>query len=214
MEKLKKTLKKVYPKINIFLNDIKEIAEIIEAETSSWIIETEIYRYDNFDDLLKNEANPRTLTISSKNYSCERYTRLSISEHAAILDISTDDIIANGMFSKIDKILIGRKRNVLLIYLGFFAVAMAISTLAQIIVSVVIADDLVYKSLASLLAVVLFYRFVPRPKNRIFIFESQKATSFFERKKDDIFIAIIGAFLGAIAGSMITILVQHISGSK
>lgn len=107
-----KPLKKRYKKIDIYLDDIKNIYGLLKEKDHRTTIETDKYKFQDWDTFIANTSS--TATLHFQTYEFQLLVHLSIEPDGTSLnmDFSQDNDTALAVFSKINEILEPLQRKI------------------------------------------------------------------------------------------------------
>jgi len=206
---------------HLFLDDLETIENTIKKEfpQSKYKLETKELEFESLSEIPKNLSITRNFYISVWNDSESFYSRIDVNFHQWGASISTDyydDAKTFGLFNKIVEIISKRERKLLYWWLKlnpFMVGLLFISALISVELLVHKKQKnaiFVWLLIAMLLASICCYfigEYINTRKFSIIEFVHKKEKpNFFKRNKDSIIIAIIGA----IFGSLFTLIIQFI----
>jgi small-conductance mechanosensitive channel len=209
MEKIKESVEINYLPVKIFLDEIKEIVFLFKEANIPFIITTDLYEYDNYEELYSNEKSVtvKYLTIRSNKFN---YISITFGQYGAFLRMTKENLEAEGVYSKINKLIKKRQRPFAFIYSLYFIV-FVVNPLLFVIpmylgLSHVITAyaSLILCTIAISLIICLCYIRLKRGAI-VELIERKERSNFFKRKKDEIFLAIISAILGGAVTYILTI---------
>jgi len=204
MKKIQKPLSKELPPVKIYLDDLKQIYEILKEKVKSIEITTEDYEVDDINQL-KN-LDSKKLNYLSMECSDPHIT-IEFDSSSASIYFAEDSTYNRGILSEIEEIL--TKRRVFLgrflasnwafglngMFVGFFFFAMV-----SIIRSNFMSAGWLFLALLLLFCIlmVLQFRFALRGYSTIVLSERRELVSFWKRNSDQILVAIIAAIIGSL----------------
>lgn len=204
MKRLEKNLSKDYRPLKLFLGDLREIVKVIEDNAGEVILRTEDFEYRSVDDLCSNETAKtqlRSLTIETKGVIPNVVIRLS--RKNASLFIGSDTIVAQGIFSTIDSLLVRcfRKSN----WIDSHAPHVLIITASLVFWIGSYNRQLAALPVLVLLVVMPWLSWLATDRHAVVILQLRSdSPNFFKRKKDSIILLFIGAVLGALVSAVFT----------
>lgn len=200
MKRAKKTLAKHLPPVLFYKDDLILLTEALSQKEGEIKIKTDEYEYDDIEELFSNEADSLTgLSISRQSpyVSVVFDKRLGVQLYAG-----DDDLMAKGIFADALSILEPKAR---------FA-HVVVKRIAQIVGwgGALGGGALIgagyFKEGMFLFLLFFFEILFSLSKNRSIVNRQLRAqkTSFWQRNSDQIVVAIIGAFAGAVIALTLT----------
>lgn len=202
---------------HLFVDDLAVIEKILrdELHVRTFVIETTGYRYNSVSEI-DNQNDPVVrLNITTH----EPHIVINFNEHGASLYVSEDTIETLGAVSKIEEIIRKGERKT-----RWLNAQLAPGFLGASVVVFPIVITLSFKTrffLAAYFCIVIFFLIIVwgrksynsqlREFCRVEFIKKKDRTSFWIRKKDDILLAVISAFLGTIFGVVMTVVFQNIT---
>ena len=214
MQKLSESTQIEFKMPHLYKDDLEAIEKILQEElhTRSFSIEAGGYHYDSVREIDNQNAPVTELKIETH----EPYITINFNKHSANLFISDSEVNTLGAASKIEQIIERRQRNfrwtnaklatwlsggVTVIFLLAFTTNFSSKHLfatSIYFVGFILSCIWIYSSYHQSLKQYCKVEFV----------ESINRTSFWIRKKDDVLVAVISTFFGAILGVLGTLFVQ------
>lgn len=202
MKRASKTLGKHLPPVVLYKEDLVSIAESLTQSDGIIEIRTNDYEYENIDQLIDNVADDFSgLSIKRRN----PYISVDIDSRSGVwVYASSDDLTSKGIFSDIVSILEPRVRRTNVVVGRVAKVAGWLGALGG---GMLFGAGQYREALILFLLLPVDFMFM-MAKHRSIINREHRANkkSFWARNADQIVVAIIGAF----AGAVITILLMNI----
>jgi hypothetical protein len=209
MKKSCKHITKEYRPLKIYLDNIEDIVALFQENGISYTISTDNFEYDSITELRLNSNEKQTKTLSIK--TSNPHIVLEFEPHSARIFISEDTTFTLGLYHQIDFIIKSSQRLFSITYSYFFiyAIAPLVQMLAFTSLDNVLPVFIKYSFLAFWLVWFgrAFYITLFNHSNINLIYKSS-ISNFFTRKRDDLIIALISGFIGAILGVIGTILTK------
>lgn len=199
MEKLDKPLSKDYGPLVIWASDLEELFSELEKCKDINFVADDV-KYESVEEFItvSKGRNPQIVKIKAR----DPYIDIELYHRWARLYVSSSELLASGLFLKIDSILSRCERKPRLIYR--FALYYGISSIFPAISFLPPLKPYSNPILGALLLTLLWFIYVLyihmwhfstiRPMHR------EERPGFFRRNADSIVIAIIAALLGAVVG--------------
>ncbi len=199
MERKKSPLRKTdYSKIDIFLEDIKELQKYLTKISDDIKIETKEYVFESWEDLYTHTEKINNLHIASRT----PYIDLDISKDYYSIDCSwTKDENMTKYFHELGDIFENYKRKQLWIFnkeidltISLFLVLGSIGYFFHFFKMNNTITILYFIGLIYILVNMLFYK---KP-NRVYLKYKTEVRGFWVRKKEDIYVAILSGLVIAV----------------
>jgi len=211
MEKIDKSVRKSYPPLRLYLEDLMEIIDIFDANFNEYKIEVDDFKLDNIDEIDKiNKKEINNLYISTFEGG---FTSLNLNSFSASLKIDNEqDNKLLAVFHKIDKLLTGKEKfylrvlatpNTTYIFsLGILIFALLllshkISLLLYILISLILICLMI-------VFLIVGYRIASKKYCIIYMVNSDSKIGFFEKNKDNIILSLFSTIFGGIIVVVIT----------
>lgn len=208
MEKIKKYYSKPYPMLRLFKQDIEQLLKVFQENCKKVEICAEGYK---LDDICEMDKIKKEGIVNFSISGMDPHLSLDLSEHSARLYLSDeDDITLRGLESKIDLILSPRKRRVLSFFGSFWMILLLPAMLGLAIASFPFREYKVQGATLIIFIILLYVLSFKMPFKKyslIYWADTSLAHGFFRKNKENILIAIISAFFGAV----ITVAVSWLS---
>lgn len=217
MKKVKKPIEKYYKMPHIYKDDIEEIIKILEeAKFNEYKIKTNEYVYENIDEIPKDLISVDELIIYAGPFL---YFRLYFKKDYACLDIEEDNILAKGLFKKIDEVLSKRERKILWFFsisgsFGSGIVALIVVTIFGILYKYYsIIDKNIFLSI-SIISIIFLILWVPVAFwLRFYKYSKIQFSKFSDRgnfftKNKKVIISIVVNIISAVIGATIYALIN------
>lgn len=216
MEKINQPIRKKFPQVKLYLDDLKRITEILKNQGFKKIeIATTTNKYSS-DEIAMIPAKTPVSEIKAYDpfYISVNFNK-SFGKGVSIYS-DTDSAIAEGIVQKIGLILLNRKRKIFsilvktwVVYTLFILIQAlayflkAKGTIQTLTMFLIILGAIIYDAFFGFLldSGILFRKNVFYYKNR------EEQPSFWIRKKDDIILAILSAIVGSILTIAATIII-------
>lgn len=203
MERKGSRLIRDFPPATLFLDDLMEIVAILTKSCKTIEIKAGDYKIsdpDEFESLSLKFSNGRFDNIRIEG--CDPYLNVDLSELGISAYISDDTIEQTGIISKIREIIDRGKKIHPIIYgtiISDIPMLIAIYTMFRknYLISIMLF-------LTSFALIPLNIKYSLKNKIILHSLPRSKVNSFFERKKDDIFLMVISAIFGGLATYLLT----------
>lgn len=211
MEKINQSIRKNFPQVKFYLDDLTKIIDILEDNNFKKIeISTSTHKYSK-EELVNI---PNSDSISKISSSDPFYISIDFNESdgdGVYIYSGIDSALAEGIIQKLGKVLLVRKR--ILFYISKHWVALLVIILMYSIASYLFVKEIIERrTFSSLLIVafiiysllillnsgILFRKNISYYKNRV------DQPSFWSRKKDEIIVGIITAIITVIITVIVT----------
>ena len=194
MKRASKTSGKLLPPVVLHKEDLASIAESLAQSNGLIEITTNDYEYESIDELVDNVAdNLRGLSIKRTS----PYISVDLDRWPGVwVYASSDDLVSKGIFSELLSILEPRVRRT---YVVVSKIAKVAGWLGALGGGMLFGTGQYREALILLLLLPVEFIFM-LVKHRNIINRSRRANkmSFWARNSDQVIVAIIGAFAGAI----------------
>ncbi|WP_247236352.1 hypothetical protein [Telluribacter sp. SYSU D00476] len=214
MKEIRKDLSRSYTGVRIYLDDLKAIIDVFKERNEECSIRTEKYVYEDLNELKENEPNINILTIQSKDILSSQHIIVSFTERLVVVTVGNNDLIANGSLHKINSIIAPRVKRIV----GWRILKIILILLFVLFITYVnelLFDDIdITKYMIYALSYYLGSLAFRMPKNQIILIESTKTTTFFQRKKDDLWVGLFSGLIGAFFGVVGTLVTQSLPTQK
>jgi hypothetical protein len=217
MERIKPALIKYYPPIVLGLADLEALDDVLRAAVKNYAVCAGDYRYESVAELSAHVGKKRINKLGFEG--SEPHTRLNFATYEARVYVGDDDLISAGLFQKIDAILTPRVRRLSIIYdsrtwlligatMGAASIMVGVAfmwagRLPQAATSILPAALLTAVILAG-----VTWSFWVSIKGHSVIGLSSAPDNFLARNRDQ----ILMAFVAALVGSIVTLLVTKLLG--
>ncbi len=209
MKKIDQPQRKEYTAIKLYIDDIRTICSFFEESNVEYKIQTSTHEFSSYDDLHTNlpsisfDKKIKNLEITS----IDPHINLEFSSFANKVYIGNNDTTSMGLLLKIDTHLKSTSRfpsflYSLILYVFIIFICFLISSINENY-----SIFLVVAWIVSLLWCIYLNFLRTKKSATIFLYERHRSNTFFKRKKDDIFLAIISA-ISAITGAVLFSLLQ------
>lgn len=209
MEKLKKHISKEYLPVKIYIDDLEKIVAVLDDNSIKYSIETDFYKYDNLTELIKYSTDKahKNLKIQTSN----PYMTIEFHKMWAKIYVSVDDMLTTGLFHKIDEIINQSRRLIPFFYSYYFV--WIVNILLPIENALINRDGKLFHEYIDTTLYILWILWLARTTyirlvkhSSIQLIKKEHVSSFFQRKRDDLILALLSALVGAILGVIGTIL--------
>lgn len=207
LEKIGSRRMEDFPPTTLYLDDLSEIVGIFTKACKCIEIKAGDYKITDpaeLEALATKFPNGRFESIYLQGY--EPYISLDLRTFGVTAYISDDTLEQRGVVAKVRDILNkGKKKSPRLLFYALTYIAAFVGTWQIISKDYLLGLPLIGLSLVSISVSVNYGM-----KNKVVVHSHLRGTAktFFERKKDDIALAVISAFLGALLGGVITYLLR------
>jgi hypothetical protein len=203
MKKLNQPLSKEYMPLKLYLDDLNEIEGIVKESTATMELEADGFQFASVEEMA-HKLRDRSITGVKLTIS-QPYSTIELERLWAKLYVSSSETLGAGLFHKLDHVLAQARRPLWFLYSYYF-----VSPLGSL------AGIMILKSLWALgigpIGWALWVFFVRSRRHSLVIIVARKGIgSFWTRKKDDIILVGMGAFIGAILGVIGTLLISYLS---
>ena len=203
MQKLDQSISRTYQPLVIWPDQLTEVFEIIASCTDVSLVADNI-KYDSVDELVtvSKGRSPKMLEIRARN----PHLSIDLDPMSARLYVSSSELIATGLFAKLDMLLRSSERRPKFLY-RFVWAWLASLTLPNLFYLPVL-KPYAWLSLpfsVAVLAWMLAIAYVHLRKHSSIqtgLRENQR--SFVKRNIDAIVVAVVSALLGAVGGAVAT----------
>jgi hypothetical protein len=222
MKKIVKNFSEDFERVELFREDLEKIeSKLQELSPTEFHIELFDHQYDSFEEV--NEVNKSIDTLSIKTYSPT--VTLDFTTYVTSLCVIGEYYENNsvrGVIASIVEILNKRKRKVLNI---LYPLSLTIKASTYIMLTIFLISCSLFfsidfsrfflKSLITVLAVILgsyvLLLFLGKrwiPFSVLHLCYKENKPNFFKRKKDEIILLILGAFIGGIITYVTTLIIS------
>ncbi len=218
-----------YPEIRLFLEDVNRLIDIFFRNFDVIEVVIDGYRILDYSKIAEIKKPFVTeLTIEGKpDYGKKdhdnRRMSLTLRYYKRTLYLSDeDDVILLGIASQIDDLL--KKRMSKTRLLNYDWIPISICVLVDLLILLFshyyhFPEAVLYSLLFGLPALILLTWYVlhlryHKKRVRIYLIDSNSRTGFFERKKDDLLVGLIGAIAGSILTVIVTVIIEHLANPK
>jgi len=214
MERISPSLRKDYPPLKLYLEDLEEIAYIL-GETSKAEFKTRDYKFTNLEELAAKYRGQRLKDLEIKIR--EPYVHIALGKHFNYCYVHENSLTGAGIFYRIDQVLIGRSRSLIsgfflsfdtLPYFGF-CLALMIGAAALILKRKENLNWPLFMSIISgasgLMVCSIWGMHVLSSLNSVILVKRKhEEQSFVTRNRDQLIIALFSAIVGAAVGALLT----------
>lgn len=208
MEKLKKNISKEYLPVKIYIDDLEKVVAVLDDNSIKYSIETDFYKYDSLAELVNSstDRNTKNLKIQTAN----PYMTIEFHKMWAKVYVSVDDMLTTGLFHKIDEIINQSRRLIPFFYSYYFV--WLVNILLPIESALINRDGKLFPEYFDTTLYILWILWLARATyirlvkhSSIQLIKKEHVSSFFQRKRDDLILALLSALVGAILGVIGTI---------
>ena len=208
MEKISQHLSKEFSIVRLYLDDLEAINEILSQMEGSVTWTTETYKFDSLNELLDNYKLPaiHKLVIESR----VPYVTIELRHFRSTVTVVSYEPRDEGIFTQLNKILQNSQSKYQYLFsTKFFWILMIIFFLALYGIEPEIHPGIYGTYLALAFSLSFYGGWIKAYKNtKIKLINRHEEKNFWARNKDQIILIVIGALLG----SLLTYLIQLISG--
>ncbi len=219
MKKKEKHLRRKYKMPHLFLNDLIQIEGIFkEAHVKEYEFTTSDSEYNEVSEIEKDIKNFQSFETNSMDIkSHDPYISLTLTSSYADLYSSEDDIKSQGIFSKIDLIIVNSERKYLWFFVQIFLYGGWFFVYPLLLGSYLISREhiksgLVYLTLSTLIFIfyILSFRVSLRKFSLIEFIKKTDRPNFFKRYKYQIILSIFSGVIGTAIGTVIGFLLYYL----
>jgi hypothetical protein len=204
MEKIRDSIHKKLPPLLLYLEEVDEFYQFISGIAKDVTFEVEGYRLNSPEELKKLPVNHiHNLQINSSR----PFIKLDLRPYSAEIFIGNGDVEAEGIASRIENILLSGRAPVYFVPSGFFSGILAsvplwigLALKNNLISGLGIAFVTVWATLLS-----IDYQFRLKQYTTVSPMKRKELPSFWARNKDQIWLLIIGAVIGAVITKIATL---------
>jgi hypothetical protein len=207
MERRQKSLRVTLKPLFLYYDDLVEIIHCLKEVSSEISINTEEYSLSDIKEIKEiNRKVINSIVISS----CKPYISVDLDKNSASIYISEDNALQRGVLEKIRQILAKKTRKLAWLANSSFLSGGTTGASFWFLFNAAIQRnfDLAIQGLLvltlGLFWVVLGFKNQLKNYSMIYIQSKDEAPSFFSRKKDDIFVALISGCIGALVTYLLT----------
>jgi len=207
MERIKELKRKQFSPLVLWVDDIQRIEAVLSGfEGFCWICGN--YKYERFAELVEHVGGEAIVQVEAE---CSNpYVSLDLDKGGASLYVYSNNENASLAFYEIAEILGKGQRFPKFIYNFIFLISISIFVQAAFWLT-----ENAW-SLAALLAFFCWFLYAGivdmRVHSKIFFNKRNEQKSFFVRNMDKIFVGAVCALLGAVASSLVTVLLPRYMG--
>ena len=209
MKKLDKSRSKDYGPLVIWANDLIELfSELASHDGFSFVVDD--VKFDSVEEFITESRGRRPSVVKIKVN--DPYMTIDLDLFSARLYVSSSQLLASGLFLRIDSILSRCERKPRFFFSTWWPIA-SVWTLPNIFYLPFLKSFEYLQILASVLTLawLLVAGYINLRKHSSVIPAHQEdMPSFFKRNSDGIVIAVISALLGAVGGAAATKVSDHI----
>lgn len=214
MKERPKSIYKDLPPIKLYLDDVREIYEILKEHCATVVILTDRYELNDVDTLKNIEVDSlNQLTIQGSN----PYVSVEFKEGNAHIYMQEDSITNRGILSKIDDALKRCKRSIARLFVGwqFYAFSLFTVMIANVLIGTFVRGwvmiSLIICMVVLYLGLLVYASTLDTKKySTIVLTERRGEKSFFTRNKDRILVGTITAIVTAILTFVVIKLAESI----
>lgn len=198
MEKINKSLSKVFLPLVVYREDLEKLVDVLSATGNDVKINVDDYSYESISELIEHRGLQQynSMEIQSRNPYCN----IKLCPLSAELYVSGDDSCSSsGVFYQLDKILMSclRKPSFAYSYYTIWAINIGFPVGWSFFESVINNNfllDIFYFIPFVWVFYVLFIRL--KKHSTITLVKQSEASNFFKRNKDQILLLIFGTIFG------------------
>lgn len=201
MKKKERSIIQVLKPVKLYYNDLVELVNILKEVNPDIRIETDSYTLDNIEELLGMDDELITVLKMSIN---DPYFSIDFEPDYASIYASDDTFILRGLFEKVKKILMDKRRKLFFLYQNSFFPGL-MTGLSMLPLAAGIEENNIYLIISGfilLITSIIFWKKTHTIRfskySMIYLSKSIEFPSFWKRRKDDIFLAVISAVIGAL----------------
>lgn len=209
MEKLKKHICKEYLPVKIYVDDLEKIVAVLDDNSIKYSLETDNYKYDSLTELINATADRKTKNL--KIQTSNPYMTIEFHKMWAKIYVSVDDMLTTGLFHKIDEIINQSRRLIPFFY--SYSFVWLVNILLPIESALLNRDGKLFPEYIDTTLYILWVFWLARATyirlvkhSSIQLIKKEHVSSFLQRKRDDLILALLSALVGAILGIIGTIL--------
>lgn len=215
MKKIKKSYGEGLDPVILYYDDLERIIEIFKEGSKEINISTDEYEFEDITEIQKiDKEKLDSLTIDIQN----PYVSLNFKPDSIWLYISEDTSASRGIFEKLKYLLTKRRRILCFPAKSYFFSGVLsggiIGWSFWFLLNAIVFEENIVRNvqlggIILILGIILSYwilYFIPRNYSTIYTKKRNELPSFWARKKDDIFLVILGSILGIVGTLLITIL--------
>jgi len=191
--------------LRLYSDDLENINKLMSqlSKKTSWT--TDKYNYNSFEEFNANNKERELKKLEIKSF--EPFISIDLSQHSGELRVHSTEIVHDGIFHSLDKILSQRDikfitlleaKPIHLIYLGVFLVVISFIKISPLILLIPFIIFILFQGLVG------YIRFTRSSMVKMHPFGDEK--TFWTRNKDQVILLI----LGAIIGSALTVLINYL----
>lgn len=206
MQKIEDSITKSYLPVKIYIDQIEEIANLFKENNIEYTLQTDHYKYDSFSELINSSKETTIKMLKINTHS--PYISIELNKRWANLYTSSNKTFTAGIFYKIDKILTDSRRFLSFFYSYYFIFSANIIIFLSNLLSK--KWQLYPEYIDNTLNIIWFLWLIKIIYVRynhhalIQLVKKGNAPNFFQRKKDDLILALVSGSIGAILGAIIT----------
>ena len=212
MKKIKKSHRKMIEPVVLYFDDLEKIIEIFKEASNDIEISTDEYELETIKEIKESD---KEILNSLSIMIHEPYVSLELKPNEVWLYISEDEPVSRGVFEKIKQLLSSRRQKLYwLAKINWISGGMfygAIAGSSVLFLGPGILEKNIYNILLGCSILILglilslwSYNLWMKRHSIIYTKRRIESTSFWNRKKDDIVLAIIFAIVGSIITLLIT----------
>ena len=206
MKRLDQPISAEYLPIRLYRNDLENMERIFGDSSQELEITAEGFQFESIDELATHFTQGRISNLTLEGKASHITIELTAQSSSLYVGSSTNATV--GLFYHLDEILKGARRTCWPLYSLRFVWVLNILNLAAILLLYKISNAAANIIFASSLAWVVWAAYINLRRHSTIWLCRRGMVSFWVRKKDDLILAIVSAFFGAILGAVGTILIQ------
>lgn len=207
MRKKEKSLKRAISVVRLYRDDFYTLIKILKDNCNKIEIIADEHELDDPQEIEQiNQRLVRSLEIKTDT----PYLRIRLDRTVAKIEafIHEDDIATFGLFKKVEEFFQKKQRPLLFLknrYIHFIKVL----SIASVIIYLLGYHDVFGSSLmivGPIFSIALVFLWRDPPRFLLYIQKTKEINNFWDRKKDDIILLILGSMIG----SAITVIIQRL----